>query len=216
MLAVERHRDAGYPIIHIEGKGIVTVGAVDDQPADCAEADRESTVDCQEVLGNESRIRGKREIIVADISSELTGTAAECAETSGSRAVPLPGDLTSHSYCDSLPAMAAEATGRLDILVNNAGVMRRGNILAASDEDWALTMKINVEAVFRLCRATIRMMRESGGGAIVNVASCWGLYPGADHLVYCTSKAAVAAIAVIDVANRRFFIVQVLLFLDLL
>jgi NAD(P)-dependent dehydrogenase (short-subunit alcohol dehydrogenase family) len=132
-------------------------------------------------------------VVVADISSELTGTAAECAETSGGRAVSLPGDLASQSYCDSLPARAVEATGRLDILVNNAGVMRRGDILAASDEDWALTMKVNVEAVFRLCRATIRVMRESGGGAIVNVASCWGLYPGPDHLVYCTSKAAVAA-----------------------
>ncbi|MER9254409.1 SDR family NAD(P)-dependent oxidoreductase [Mesorhizobium sp. M0598] len=36
-------------------------------------------------------------------------------------------------------------------------------------------------------------MKGHGGGAIVNIASCWGLYPGPGHVAYCTSKAAVAA-----------------------
>ena len=132
-------------------------------------------------------------VVAADVSEALARDAVDCAERHGARAFALPGDLTSRTYCDTLPMQAAETVGRLDILINNAGLMRRGNILAASDEDWDLSMKVNVESVFRLCRAAIRVMAEAGGGAIVNIASCWGLYPGPDHLVYCTSKAAVAA-----------------------
>ena len=71
--------------------------------------------------------------------------------------------------------------------------MRRGNILDTSDNDFAISFAINVEAVFRMCRSSIEIMKPAGQGAIINVASCWGLYPGPNHLVYCTTKAAVAA-----------------------
>lgn len=104
----------------------------------------------------------------------------------------IDGDLTDPGFCDGLPEYAAEVFGRLDILVNNAGVMRRGPITDATDEDFQLSMAVNVEAPFRLCRAAIPLMEKAGGGAIVSVASCWGKYPGPNHLVYCTSKAAIA------------------------
>ena len=104
----------------------------------------------------------------------------------------IAGDLADGAFCNGLPELIAQEYGRLDVLVNNAGIMRRGPITQATDEDFLLSMAVNVEAPFRLCRATIPLMEKSGGGAIVNVASCWGKYPGPDHLVYCTSKAAIA------------------------
>ena len=55
-------------------------------------------------------------------------------------------------------------------------------------------MAVNVEAPFRLCRAAIPLMAKRGGGAIVNTASCWGLYPGPDHPIYVMSKAAIASL----------------------
>lgn len=103
------------------------------------------------------------------------------------------GDLTDADYCDNLPKQVFESFGRLDVLVNNAGLMRRGDITQTSDDDYALSMAVNVEAPFRLCRAAIPLMAQKGSGAIVNVASCWGIYPGPNHLIYCTTKAAVAA-----------------------
>ncbi len=106
----------------------------------------------------------------------------------------LPGDLSDSAYCDGLPGRAAEALGGLDILVNNAGVMRRGKITDATDEDFVLSMAINVEAPFRLCRAAIPIMADAGGGAIVNIASCWGLHPGPDHPIYVMTKAALASL----------------------
>lgn len=105
----------------------------------------------------------------------------------------LEGDLTDGSFCDSLPAKASKMMMGLDILVNNAGIITRGDITQATDVDFQRSMAINVEAPFRLCRAAIPIMAATGGGAIVNTASCWGVHPGPNHPVYVASKAAIAA-----------------------
>lgn len=104
------------------------------------------------------------------------------------------GDLTDAGFCDRLPNRVAEQFGRLDILCNNAGIITRGKITEATDEDLRLSLAVNVEAPFRLCRAAIPIMARQGGGAIVNTASCWGVHPGPDHPVYVMTKSAVASL----------------------
>ena len=104
------------------------------------------------------------------------------------------GDLADAEFCDGLPSQASEKMGGLDILVNNAGIITRGKITEATDDDLRLTMAINVEAPFRLCRAAIPIMADAGGGAIVNTSSCWGVHPGPNHPVYIMSKAAIASL----------------------
>ncbi|WP_394888570.1 SDR family NAD(P)-dependent oxidoreductase [Mesorhizobium sp. AaZ16] len=106
----------------------------------------------------------------------------------------LPGDLLDASYADGLPLSASAALGGLDIVVNNAGVITRGQVTDTSDADWSLSVGVNVEAPFRICRAAIPIMAQAGGGAIVNIASCWGLRPGPNHAVYCMTKAAIASL----------------------
>ena len=106
----------------------------------------------------------------------------------------LSGDLMDASYADGLPQAVVETLGGLDIVVNNAGVITRGNVVDTSDDDWKISLGVNVEAPFRICRAAIPIMAASGGGAIVNTASCWGLRPGPDHAVYCMTKAAIASL----------------------
>ena len=136
---------------------------------------------------------GGATLVLADVSENaLMETAAEIEQWAAKVSL-VPGNLTDHDYCDHLPETARSLNGRLDIVVNNAGVMRRGAITQTSDDDYALSMAINVEAPFRICRSAIPIMAAAGGGRIVNTASCWGLYPGPDHLVYCTTKAALAA-----------------------
>ncbi|MEM7668796.1 MAG: SDR family oxidoreductase, partial [Pseudomonadota bacterium] len=92
-----------------------------------------------------------------------------------------------------LPGRVAADAGRLDILVNNAGIITRGIITDATDEDFARSLAVNVEAPFRMCRAAIPLMARQGG-AIVNTASCWGVHPGPAHPVYCMTKAAIASL----------------------
>ncbi len=106
----------------------------------------------------------------------------------------ITGDLTDNTFCNRLVEEAFDLAGGLDIVINNAGIICRGNIQQTSDNDWQLSMQVNVNAVFRICRSAVAIMSEQGGGVIVNIASCWGLYPGPDHIAYCTSKAAVAAL----------------------
>lgn len=106
----------------------------------------------------------------------------------------ISGDLTDAAYCRTLVDDACRRMGGLDILCNNAGIIRRGSITAATDEDFTLTVAINIEAPFRLCRAAIPRMAEGGGGAFINTASCWGLRPGPLHPLYCMSKAPLASL----------------------
>jgi NAD(P)-dependent dehydrogenase (short-subunit alcohol dehydrogenase family) len=105
----------------------------------------------------------------------------------------IEGDLTAPEFCDSLGQRTIDGLGRLDVVVNNAGIITRGKITEATDADFAHTMAVNVEAPFRICRAAIPLMAARGGGAIVNVASCWGLHPGPGHPLYVMSKAAIAS-----------------------
>ena len=122
---------------------------------------------------------------VAAADFDLTGTSADHA---------IAGDLTNTGYADVLPQRAAEVMGQLDILINNAGIMRRGSVTESSDEDFDISLAVNVQAPFRLCRAAIPIMAAQGGGVIVNTASCWGIHPGPDHALYCMTKAAIASL----------------------
>lgn len=132
-------------------------------------------------------------IAIADKSQDQAHFLADEIQKRGGKAAAFPGDLLDKNYCDNLTKEVQIKLGAINILINNAGLMRRGDITQATDEDFELSMKINVEAPFRLIRAVIPLMTKAGGGSIVNVSSCWGVNPGPNHLVYCTTKAALAA-----------------------
>ena len=132
-------------------------------------------------------------LAIADKDEEQANKLVHEINRGNGKAMAFPGDLLDQNYSDSLANEVKEKLGSIDILINNAGLMRRGDITQTSDEDYELSMKINVEAPFRLIRASIPLMVESGGGSIVNISSCWGINPGPNHLIYCTTKAALAA-----------------------
>jgi NAD(P)-dependent dehydrogenase (short-subunit alcohol dehydrogenase family) len=138
---------------------------------------------------------GIGQTLVRMLRAEGAGVAVSDRDTSQIEAeAHLDGDLLDAAFCDALPGRAAAALGQLDLVFNNAGVITRGDITIASDADYALTMGVNVEAPFRICRAAIPLMADTGGGAIVNTSSCWGLHPGPNHPLYIMSKAAIASL----------------------
>jgi NAD(P)-dependent dehydrogenase (short-subunit alcohol dehydrogenase family) len=78
-------------------------------------------------------------------------------------------DLGGH---DALVSRARAAAGSLDVLAHVAAVIRRSDLEAVTEEDWALQEAVNLRATFFLNRAVARVMREQGrGGRIVNFAS---------------------------------------------
>ncbi|GLW27478.1 SDR family oxidoreductase [Actinoplanes regularis] len=78
--------------------------------------------------------------------------------------------------------------GRLDILVNNAGIIRRADAVDTTDADWDEVIGVDLDAVFRLCRAAGRVMLAQGRGSIVNIASMLSFQGGVRVPAYAAAK----------------------------
>lgn len=130
---------------------------------------------------------------IVDANAELANRLADSIRDEGGladwRAVDLAKGDAIRAFIDEITADG----GSIDVLINNAGINRRGPLLELSEDDWHSTFTVNLDALFHMCRAVLPHMITQGGGAIVNTASQWGLYPAPGHIAYNTSKAAVAA-----------------------
>lgn len=97
------------------------------------------------------------------------------------------GDLDAAEACDALVAATVAQFGRLDLLVNNAGIYEAASAEDTSDENWLQTIHTNLNVPFFLSRAAMPWLRASKG-AILNIASDWGLVGGRNAVAYCASK----------------------------
>jgi NAD(P)-dependent dehydrogenase (short-subunit alcohol dehydrogenase family) len=88
--------------------------------------------------------------------------------------------------------IVAEKFGRLDALVNNAGIAIFKPILDVTYEDWSRVLAVNLTGPFLCTQAAAPLMRDGGGGAIVNITSISGLRASTLRTAYGTSKAALA------------------------
>jgi NAD(P)-dependent dehydrogenase (short-subunit alcohol dehydrogenase family) len=132
-------------------------------------------------------------VFISDVNEAAAKEVADALVSEGCSAEPLVFDLLDPAASTAAVQQIIDARGRLDVLVNNAGVNRRGDLLSVTENDWDLSFAVNIDSLFHLCRAVLPHMIEAGGGAIVNTASQWGLYPAPAHIAYNVSKAAVVA-----------------------
>ena len=100
-------------------------------------------------------------------------------------------DLTDYAAVEATMAAVKEKFGRIDILVNNAGISARDPLLQYKPEDFEHIMDVNVTAVFNGCRAVTPIMKEQGGGSIINTSSMVSIYGQPAGVGYTTSKFAV-------------------------
>ncbi|EAU85616.1 short-chain dehydrogenase/reductase SDR [Coprinopsis cinerea okayama7 len=123
---------------------------------------------------------------------------------------PAPSSITSEAFAFhqvdlTLPAAASAIvaavrssfpeTQRIDILVNNAGIMDyNAGVAAVTDETWDKLIAVNVTAPVKLMREVVNVMKEQGGGSIVNVASKAGLSGAAAGVAYTASKHALLGV----------------------
>ena len=89
-------------------------------------------------------------------------------------------------------AAIANRFGRLDALVNNAGTAVFAPVLETSDADWSRIMAVNLTGPFLCTKAAAPLMREHGGGAIVNITSISAVRASTLRSAYGTSKAGLA------------------------
>jgi NAD(P)-dependent dehydrogenase (short-subunit alcohol dehydrogenase family) len=111
-------------------------------------------------------------------------------EDAGRKAVLVPGDLQRADHCRDIVKKAVSELGGIDILVNNAAHQATfKSIEDISDEEWELTFKVNIHAMFYLTKAAVPHMRP--GSAIINTASINSDIPNPTLLAYATTKGAI-------------------------
>jgi hypothetical protein len=111
-------------------------------------------------------------------------------EEAGRKCVLLAGDIQEPGHCRKIVDEAVAKLGGLDILVNNAAHQASfKDIQDISDEEWDLTFKVNIHAMFYLTKAAVRHMKK--GGAIINTASVNADFPNPTLLAYATTKGAI-------------------------
>ncbi|MCY4327097.1 MAG: SDR family NAD(P)-dependent oxidoreductase [Rhodobacteraceae bacterium] len=132
-------------------------------------------------------------VCVTDADFAGAKTVAGNIHAAGGQAKAHAFDLTDPAEIQDFVRDWTSTGSKIDVLCNNAGLMRRGALMELSVEDWRQSFAVNVDALFHMCQAVIPVMQDQGGGAIVNTASQWGMYPAPGHIAYNTTKAAVVA-----------------------
>jgi len=109
----------------------------------------------------------------------------------GRRAVPIAAHVARGEEIKTLVAKTVETFGKIDILVNNAATNpTMDQALTVDERAWDAIMNLNLKGLFFLSQAVARVMKEKGGGNIINVSSIAGISP--DLLpIYSISKAGV-------------------------
>lgn len=111
-------------------------------------------------------------------------------EKAGRKAILLPGDIQYAPHCKEIIDTAVSQLGGIDILVNNAAHQASfSDITEISDEEWELTFRTNIHAMFYLTKAAVPHMRR--GSAIINTTSINAHSPSPHLLAYATTKGAI-------------------------
>jgi NAD(P)-dependent dehydrogenase (short-subunit alcohol dehydrogenase family) len=131
-------------------------------------------------------------VVVSDVTEG--DDTVKAITGAGGEAVFVRADVSRADDCTAMVRTATDTFGALHILYNNAGVFPDddGGVLDTPESTWARVMDINLKGVWLGCRAGIPAMLESGGGAIVNVASFVALMGAATaQIAYTASKGGV-------------------------
>jgi NAD(P)-dependent dehydrogenase (short-subunit alcohol dehydrogenase family) len=146
-------------------------------------------------------------VVVTDIDAEAARQTTELIERKSGESFSLRHDVSKPDDWPPVMAAAAKKFGRLDVLVNNAGIAIARNIEDTTLEEWRRTMAVNLDGVFFGCQQGIRLMKQSGGGSIINLSSIDGIIGEAELAAYCASKGGVRTLTkavAVHCAEKRY------------
>jgi 3-oxoacyl-[acyl-carrier protein] reductase len=120
------------------------------------------------------------------VAAEITESTAQHPNVG---AAAFHADISSKHAVQAMIDGVLERWGRLDILVNNAGVEPHASLLTMDEWDWRRTLDVNLTGPFLCTQSAARVMKDSGGGVVVNIASIAGRAGGLrDRAGYVASK----------------------------
>lgn len=132
------------------------------------------------------------QVVIGDVRQELGSVVAGRLSAEGLAVRYTNLDVTRAEDWQAAVALAENEFGYLNVLVNNAGVLgSMKNLTDETLEEWHVALAVNQTGVFLGMKYAIPAMRRSGGGAIVNTASIWGIVGGEGYFSYQASKGAV-------------------------
>ena len=175
MLSIHSTNPAGR---RLHGKSVIVTGAARGQGASHAER-----------LAAEGA-----HVLACDILDAEGKATADRLQQAGLEVDYLHLDVTSPDDWAQAVHHARTVTGRLDVLVNNAGIIHVTPLLEQKHEDWDATLAVNATGPLLGLQAAVPVMREGGGGSIINVASVFGVVGAVGYVAYCASKGALIAL----------------------
>ena len=129
-------------------------------------------------------------VLVGRRQDVVDRTAAEI-RTAGGKAEGASFDITRIKEIPAFLDGVVAKHGSLDILLNSAGMGRVKPALESTEQEWDVLMDLNLKALFFSCQAAARIMKERGGGKIINISSISALRPALNQSAYAPSKSGV-------------------------
>jgi NAD(P)-dependent dehydrogenase (short-subunit alcohol dehydrogenase family) len=130
-------------------------------------------------------------VALLDIEGDLLERAVAALESPG-HTMALHCDVSDAAEVQAAIHTIAERFSRLDALINNAGIAVFTPVLETTEADWNRILAVNLTGPFLCTKAAVPLMRENGGGAIVNITSISAVRASTLRSAYGTSKAGLA------------------------
>jgi NAD(P)-dependent dehydrogenase (short-subunit alcohol dehydrogenase family) len=128
-------------------------------------------------------------VVLADVNEATARRGAAQLQADGAQAIAIACDVSRKKDVERAVAAAVEKFGRLDILVANAGIVHAASFLELEEADFDRVLAVNLKGVFLAGQAAARqMVKQGGGGAIVNMSSVNAILAIPDQVPYVVSK----------------------------
>ena len=149
-----------------------------------------ASIDLQD-LRRRIYVKAKADLLIAYLEEQDDAREVKTlVENEGRKAVLVAGDIQDPAHCRAIIQRAVDDLGGIDILVNNAAHQATfKDIGDISDEEWEMTFKVNIHAMFYLTKAAVPHMKP--GSAIINTASVNSDMPNPILLAYAATKGAI-------------------------
>lgn len=129
-------------------------------------------------------------VVTARTAEGVQATAAEIRKL-GKRSLAIPMDVRDTAQIEAMVKKTVDEFGRIDILVNNVGASFPAPALELSEGGWDSMIRTNLKPTFMCSKAVAPVMRDQGGGVIINIASGEGLRAAVTNVGYGAAKAGV-------------------------
>lgn len=157
-------------------------------------------------------LNGMRVYMASRNREQLERAALEIREASSLRGYPVAvqADVSVEADVKRLFSRISQEEGRLDVLVNNAGTGVFKPFLETTLQDLHKVFKVNVEGVFLCCKEAFNLMKDRGGGCIVNVGSIVSLKGYPNQSVYTASKHALLGLTKVLAEEGKRYNIRVM------